>query len=173
MNTPVVMEHEMDDPSQSDQAPSTDLTIRPLEGSDAESVTELLASQPTDYLRFFYAFSSDPDALRATLQAKRRDVYAGVFWRKRLICVFTLRGWDEGYDVPAFGLVVAADQRGNAVVTGALEVAKVIARLSGSSRMMCKVHPENKAATTAALRLGFVGGAEEPRTGNIIYHIDL
>lgn len=173
MKTSVFKEPDMSDPRDAELAPSTDLAIRPLEGSDAEDVTELLSSQPADYLRFFYAFSSDPQALRATLQAKKRDVYAGVFWRKRLICVFTLRGWDEGYDVPAFGLVVAADQRGNAVVTGALEVAKIIARLSGSSRMMCKVHPQNRAATTAALRLGFVGGAEEPRTGNIVYHMDL
>ena len=84
-----------------------------------------------------------------------------------------LRGWDAGYDIPSFGLVVAADQRGREVLTVALEAAKLISRLAGADRMMCKVHPENIAATRGALRLGWVAESEEPETGNLIYYLDL
>jgi RimJ/RimL family protein N-acetyltransferase len=151
----------------------TDFLLRPLVPADAGAVASLLASQPAEYLRFFYAFGADEAAIAETLKSRRKDVYSGLYWKGGLVCVFMLRGWDSGFEIPSFGLVVAAGHRGREVLTVALEAAKLIARLAGSDRMMCKVHPDNAAATRGALRLGFVAESEEAGTGNIVYYLEL
>ncbi len=151
----------------------TDFLLRPMMPDDAALIAGLLESQPTEYLRFFYAFGADESAIAEILKSREKDVYSGLFWRDDLACVFMLRGWDAGYEIPSFGLVVAADHRGREVLTVALEAAKLITRLAGVERMMCKVHPENIAATRGALRLGFVAELEEAETGNLIYYLDL
>ena len=129
--------------------------------------------EPADYLRFFHAFGADEAAIEEILTSRKKDVYSGLFWRETLVCVFMLRGWDEGYAIPSFGLVVAADRRGREVLTVAMEAAKLISRLAGADRMMCKVHPENVGATRGALRLGWIAESEEPETGNLVYYFDL
>jgi RimJ/RimL family protein N-acetyltransferase len=151
----------------------TDFLLRPMVPGDAALVAGLLESQPAEYLRFFYAFGADEAAIAEILKSREKDVYSGLFWQGALVCVFMLRGWDAGYDIPSFGLVVAADQRGREVLTVALEAAKLISRLAGADRMMCKVHPENVAATRGALRLGWIAESEEPETGNLVYYLDL
>lgn len=151
----------------------TDFLLRPMVPADASLVAGLLKSQPAEYLRFFYAFGADEGAIAEILKRREKDVYSGLFWRGALVCVFMLRGWDEGYEIPSFGLVVAADRRGREVLTVAMEAAKLISRFAGADRMMCKIHPENVGATRGALRLGWIAESEEPETGNIVYHFDL
>jgi RimJ/RimL family protein N-acetyltransferase len=151
----------------------SDFTLRPLAVADAPLVAALMAAQPPDYVRFFHVFGADEAAIAANIARLDRDVYAGLFWEGALICVFLLRGWDEGYAVPTFGLVVARDHRGREVLTVALEAARLIARMHGATRMMCKVHPDNRAATKAALRLGFRPDREEAETGNLVYYLEL
>lgn len=149
------------------------LVLRPLGRSDAARVARFISGQPGDYARFFYAFGDDETALAVMLERARRDIYSGLFLGERLICIFMLRGWDAGFDIPSFGLVVDAQYRGQQVLTVALEAAKLSARLRGAARMMCKVHPDNPGATRGALRLGFIADVLEPESGNLIYYLDL
>lgn len=150
-----------------------DFSLRRLTPADAGAAAGLIAKQPDDYARFFYAFGADEASLAATLGATKRDVYAGLFWEGSLICVYMLRGWDAGFEIPSFGLIVDASWRGQRVLTVALEAAKLTARMAGAGQIMVKVHPDNQGATRGALRLGFVPSSQEPETGNTIYHLDL
>jgi len=149
------------------------LSLRLLGEQDAERVARLMEDQPPDYLRFFHVFGSDVRAIALLLGGVKRDVYAGIFWEGSLICVFMLRGWDEGYEVPAFGLVVARNHRGKEVLTMAMEAAKLVARLRGAARLLCKVHPDNEAGTAGALRLGWRPQGVEAGTGNNLYSLEL
>jgi hypothetical protein len=54
----------------------------------------------------------------------------------------------------------------------ALDVAKLVCRLSGATRLMAKIHPEN-VSPRGARRLGFVQTGVEAETGNVVYHMDL
>lgn len=150
----------------------TDFTIRELGAEDAAAISELLRAQPPEYARFFYAFSSGEDEIARILDARARDIYSGIFWRGRLAAVFMLRGWDAGYEVPAFGVLVDIRHRGRAFMRIALDVAKLICRLSGAKRMMAKIHPDN-VSPRGARRLGFVQTAVEAETGNVVYHMEL
>ena len=149
-----------------------DFTIRELRGGDAAAVSALLRAQPPEYARFFYAFGSGEDEIASILAARERDVYSGIFWRGELAAVFMLRGWDAGYEVPSFGVLVDVKHRGRAFMRIALDVAKLICRLSGAPRLMAKIHPDN-VSPRGARRLGLVQTGHEAETGNVVYHIDL
>ncbi len=149
-----------------------DFTIRPLRVEDAAAVSGLLRSQPPEYARFFYAFGSGEEEIARLLAARERDVYSGMFWRDELAAVFMLRGWDAGYEVPSFGVLVDVKHRGRAFMRISLDVAKLICRLSGAKRLMAKIHPDN-VSPRGARRLGLVQTGTEDETGNIIYHLEL
>ena len=147
-------------------------SIRPLESIDAPALSALISAQPPAYIRFFYAFGSDEAALAELLASAKLDLYSGVFWQGEIIGVFMLRGWDEGYDVPSFGVLIDDKYRGGAVMRLTLDAAKLICRLSGTKRLMAKIHPEN-VGPRGARRLGLHQTGIEESSGNIIYHLEL
>lgn len=149
-----------------------DFTIRPLRGEDAGAVSAMLRAQPPEYARFFYAFGSGEEEIARILAGRKRDVYSGMFWRGELAAVFMLRGWDAGYEVPSFGVLVDVKHRGRAFMRISLDVAKLICRLSGAPRLMAKIHPDN-VSPRGARRLGLIQTGVEETSGNVIYHIEL
>ncbi len=151
---------------------TTDFVIRPLGAEDAAAVSGLLRAQPPGYVRFFYAFGFGEEEIARILAGRRRDIYSGIFWRGELAAFFMLRGWDAGYEVPSFGVLVDVRHRGRAFMRIALDVSKLICRLSGAPRLMAKIHPDN-VSPRGARRLGLVQTGFEAETGNVIYHIDL
>src|SRR4030095_12478401 len=148
------------------------LSIRSLCAEDSAGLSLLLRSQPPTYARFFYAFSFEEDAITKLLSQRRRDYYAGIFWQGELAGFFMLRGWDAGYEVPSFGVLIDEKYRGGAFMKLSLETAKLICRLCGAPRMMAKIHPDNISPRGAG-RLGFVQTGVEIQTGNIIYSLEL
>lgn len=147
-------------------------SIRPLEPTDAAAISAFMRSQSAEYLRFFYAFGADESAIAEMLSAAETDVYSGVFWQGNLAGIFMLRGWDAGYDVPSFGVLIDEKCRGGAFMRLTLDVAKLICRLSGAKRLMAKIHPDN-VSPRGARRLGLHQTGVEESTGNIIYHLEL
>lgn len=153
-------------------AEDSDLTFRPLGTEDAATISALLLDQPPGYARFFYAFDFSEGQIAEMLARKIRDVYSGIFWKGKLIGIFMLRGWDAGFDIPSFGVLVSEKYRGGVFMKISLEHAKLICRLSGASALMAKIHPDN-ISSRGAQRLGFVQMGTEADTGNIIYHMAL
>lgn len=147
-------------------------SIRPLNQADAAAVSQLMRLQSIDYLRFFTAFSSDESVIAEMLLKCKVDVYSGVFWQGNLIGVFMLRGWDAGYEIPSFGVLIDEKYRGGALMHLTLDTAKIICRLSGAKRLMAKIHPDN-VSPKGARKLGLHQTGIEESTGNIIYHLEL
>ncbi len=148
------------------------LSIRPLESGDAPRLSAMLRAQQTEYARFFHPFNFDERTIARVLADNRQDVYAGVYLREQLVVFFMLRGWDEGFEIPAFGILVDEKHRGDGLEMLSLETAKVICKLRGASRMMLKMHPENISAKAVARKIGFFHVGEETESGNLIYHCD-
>lgn len=149
------------------------LTVRPLVVEDAAALSLFLQSQTTGYARFFRPFSFELEAIIHVLTSQRLDVLMGLYWQKQMVGFFMLRGWNEGYDVPAFGILIDERYRGCGLEMLSLETAKIICRLRGASRMMIKMHPENISAKGVARKTGFVQSGVEAESGNLIYHFDI
>jgi ribosomal protein S18 acetylase RimI-like enzyme len=66
-----------------------------------------------------------------------------------------LRGWDEGYEVPAFGVCVRPGQQGLGIGRLLLENAIGAAKDAGAKRVMLKVHRDNAGARRLYESAGF------------------
>lgn len=150
----------------------TEMTIRSLGIEDAAELSSMLQAQSPDYIRFFYPFEFDLEAISNVLANQGQDVLMGVYWESQIVVFFILRGWNEGYDVPSFGIIVDENYRGCGLELISLDAAKVICRLRGAERMMLKMHPDNITAKGVARKIGFVQTGIETN-GNVIYHMDL
>lgn len=132
----------------------------------------MLRRQPAEYARFFRAFGFEEESIRAVLQARDKDIYSGIYWQGNLVGVSMLRGWDAGYEVPSYGIIIDDKYRGSTLLKICLDMAKLTCRLLGVRRLMAKIHPDN-VSPVGASRLGFIQTGHEPETGNVIYHADL
>jgi RimJ/RimL family protein N-acetyltransferase len=149
------------------------LMVRSLRVEDASALSRWLRAQPTAYARFFHPFGYDEPAIADALARQGRDVFMGLFWRQEIVGFFMLRGWNEGYEVPAFGILIDEQYRGHGLEMAALETAKVICRLRKVSRLMIKMHPDNISAKGVARKTGFVQTGVEAASGNLIYHYEI
>jgi len=148
------------------------LIVRPLTHADAPTLSSMLRAQPFDYMRYFIPFAFDELSISERLRAAQQDLYIGMFWGDALAGFFMLRGWDEGYAVPAYGVTIDHRYRNYGLGRLSLEMAKTICRLRGAERLMLKVHPENTAARQLYERAGFQKTGVDPRNENWIYHFD-
>lgn len=149
------------------------LIIRPLRPDDSAALSQWLRAQSPAYARFFHPFGYDEASLADALARQGRDVFTGLFWDEQIIGFFMLRGWNEGYEVPAFGILIDEQYRGYGLEMAALDTAKVICRLRNVSRLMIKMHPDNISAKAVARKTGFVQTGTEAESGNLIYHYEL
>lgn len=149
------------------------LTFRPLRVDDASALSSWLRAQPPAYARFFHPFGYDEPAVADALVHQERDVFMGLFWGEGIVGFFMLRGWNEGYEVPAFGILIDEQYRGCGLEMAALDTAKVICRLRNVSRLMIKMHPDNISAKGVARKTGFVQTGVDEASGNLIYHYEI
>jgi RimJ/RimL family protein N-acetyltransferase len=150
-----------------------DLTIRPLQVEDASALSLMLRSQKPSYARFFTPFGYDEQSIASVLANRGEDVFMGVYWQEQVAGFFMLRGWDEGYEIPAFGILIDEKYRGDGLEMLSLETTKVICKLRGAPRIMFKMHPENISVKGVARKTGFIRTGVEASNGNVIYHMDV
>jgi RimJ/RimL family protein N-acetyltransferase len=144
--------------------------IRPLETSDTAALSEFLTAQDCDYIQLFAPFDFGVETIRALLARKQEDAFFGIFWQERLAAFFMLRGWDEGYGIPAYGVVVDQQLSGRGLGQLTLEYSKAYCRLRGCRKIMLKVHPLNLAARHIYEKAGFVQTGVDPKNQNLVYH---
>lgn len=149
------------------------LIIRSLEVLDAPELSTLLRSQSLTYLRFFNPFNFKEENIARLLAEREKDVWVGFNWQGRLIGFFMLRGWDEGYGVPTYGVLIDEKFRGYGFASLSLKIAKSIGRLRRAPRLMLKVHPENLAAKALFEGAKFKPAGVDADSANLIYHFDL
>ncbi len=133
----------------------------------------MLSSQTSAYMRFFTPFRFDEEALLSMLGGKNQDVFMGIYWQDRLVGFFMLRGWDEGYEVPSYGVVIDERYSGYGLTRLSLRIAKSICRLRRVPRIMLKVHPDNLTAKTLFEEAHFVHTGVDAESGKLVYHFDV
>lgn len=147
--------------------------FHPLEACDVAQLAPLLAAQDAAYLARFQPFSFDAETIRAKLRDAREDRYWALRWSGKLAGFFMLRGFDEGYQRPAFGVFVAQEFAGRGL--GQLALAESIrwAKAKGCPSIMLKVSPENARAKDLYERAGFAPIGTCPQSGQLIMEIRL
>lgn len=153
-------------------ATKEEFTVRPLGTEDAQTFGSLLRSQSAAYVRFFTPFAFDRATVSSTLALLYQDIFMGLYWREKLVGFFMLRGWDEGYDVPSYGVLVDEKFNGYGLAVLSLRAAKTICKLSSVPRIMLKVYPKNVRAKRIFERAGFLQTGIDPGSDYHVYHFD-
>lgn len=122
------------------------LKIRSLRAADAEQLGDLfeeLRDDPDSVHFHPHPFTRDEARRLSKRTPNRRDLYFAAFLDARLVGYGMLRGWDEGYAIPSFGVAVGVEHRGTGIGRRLLRYAVSMARRRGAERMILKVHPAN------------------------------
>ncbi len=85
---------------------------------------------------------------------------------------YMLRGFDQGYRVPAYGVWIAPEYKNRGLAALTLAHAFTLCKLNGIKRMLLKVHPRNVKALRLYESMGFVRTGNDPKNGHFVYHRD-
>jgi RimJ/RimL family protein N-acetyltransferase len=134
------------------------MTIRIFElvADHSQELSFMLSSGRPEYGKFFHPFSYAAADLSQRLSAVDRDRYWGIRCGESLAGFFMLRGWDEGFERPAFGVYIAEEYSKKGLFKLALQYAVSWCRLNGLKAIMTKVYPDNSRAAHVYEQAGFL-----------------
>jgi [ribosomal protein S18]-alanine N-acetyltransferase len=103
----------------------------------------------------FHPFPLDAETAHRICVAPRRDRYFAAWDYDAIGGVAMLRGWDEGYAVPSFGILVGHRHRGRGTGRALTEYALALAREMKAPKVRLTVHADNARAIRLYERTGF------------------
>jgi RimJ/RimL family protein N-acetyltransferase len=143
-----------------------DPEIAPLSPPEAGELSAILKASSPEYIAHFNPFAFDEETVRTQLLRARRDRFWGLRVGGKLAGFFMLRGFDEGYERPAFGVFIAEQFAGRGLARTALAEATKWCTENGVQEMMLTVYRENVAAVRVYEEAGFV--ATDPGAAKFI-----
>jgi RimJ/RimL family protein N-acetyltransferase len=155
--------------------PRTILTrpiVRVLSPADAEAVSQLLSASSPEYMRFFHPFDFGVTSVRCQLEKAKIDTFFGLVLdsnnESTLAGFYMLRGMDEGYPNPMYGVCVPDQYHGKGLARLTLVHAEVHCALNGWEQILLKVHPENVRAKKLYESVGYRFLREESASGEVV-----
>ncbi|MEI8229660.1 MAG: GNAT family N-acetyltransferase [Candidatus Peregrinibacteria bacterium] len=140
------------------------LSIDALCIPDIAELSDLILDDSPDYRAHFIPFPFDRAALLSRMTSAQKDRYWVIRVRGRIGCFFMLRGFDEGFERPSFGVYVGEHFAGSGLAGLALHYVLSWCHLHSVASVMLKVHPENSAARHIYERAGFTFEGVCPQT---------
>lgn len=147
--------------------------FRPLERAHIPPLVELYHSGNPEYSRYFHPFPIDAQSLERILLDKKLDLYFVVLVDGWEAGFYMLRGFDEGYIRPGYGVWIAERYSGRGLARASLEHAVGACRSVGCTEIMLKVHPGNARARNLYERFGFVPTDIDSTNHNLVYALAL
>jgi len=145
-----------------------DIEIFRLRVSDSESLAAMLMNDPPEYSRYFQPFAYTLPSVTAQLTQAEQDRYWGIRAEGGLCGFFMLRGFDEGYQRPSFGVYIAQYAANQGLANLALRYCMAWCRHNQIAALMLKVHPDNQSARRIYEKAGFVALETDPQNDNLV-----
>lgn len=149
------------------------IEFQKLKISDLTELIDLWNKDPQDYNSYFIPFVMKSDDLKSMLEKIEKDLFINVMVNKKIAGFFMLRGFDQGYEVPSYGVWISSEYANKGLAKLTLQYSLSICRLTGVNSIMLKVHPENKVALKMYKSFGFNASGIDEKIGHIIMHKDL
>lgn len=150
-----------------------DVTIKRLSVESANDLSELLSKEDPDYSKHFTAFNFDYATIKEKLLHLTKDCFWGIYFENTLTGFYMLRGFDEGYEIPSYGVFISKEFSGKGLSKLTLQHAISYCKLNGIKNLMLKVHPDNLVAKKIYEDFGFKQTGIDSKNNNLIYHKEL
>lgn len=151
--------------------PTINLAIEQLTPEHSHLLSAMLVSQSPKYTQYFVPFSYDHQSIHERLANAQSDKYWGMWCNRELAGFFMLRGFDEGYMRPSYGVLISEPYANKGLAKLTLTHALSWCRLNQLEAIMLKVHPDNIYAKRAYEKMGFQHIEPCPRTGHLIMEV--
>lgn len=149
------------------------LEIKRLDNHHSKDLADLLQSSTQQYSQYFIPFPFDLEAISGILSKAIKDQIYGIYVEDNLAGFYMLRGFDEGYSVPSYGVWISEKYSNKGLSTFTLQHAISFCKLNSIKKIMLKVHPDNIAAKHIYEKYGFKKTGIDPKIHHLIYHKDL
>ena len=146
------------------------IEIKVLDNSFAKILSDELSKENKEYLKYFTPFETTLPSIKKILQESKKDKYFGIFVNESLAGFYMLRGFDAGYDIPAYGVWISSKYSNCGLSTLTLYHAFAFCKMNSIKRLMLKVYPQNKTAKELFESVGFVQTGIDTDNTKLIYH---
>jgi len=149
------------------------LEIKKLTADQSEQLALLLQSEDKEYSKYFIPFLYDIETISGILSKAIKDQFYGIYVKNGIAGFYMLRGFDEGYSVPSYGVWISEKYSNKGLSTFTLQHALSICKLNSIKKIMLKVHPDNIAARHIYEKHGFIQTGIDSKIHHLIYHKDI
>jgi RimJ/RimL family protein N-acetyltransferase len=149
------------------------IEIKELKVEHVPDLVKKLSNEQTEYLKYFTAFEFSAETFNALLKKAVNDKFFGIFFEKEIAGFYMLRGFDEGYEIPSYGVWISSRFSNKGLSKLTLYHAFSVCRINNIQTLMLKVHPENKVPMKLYESLGFKQTGFDEINSNFIYHKNL
>jgi len=133
-------------------------------------LVQALSNEKSEYLKYFTPFEFTVESITKIFSRAIKDKYYGIFVNEELAGFYMLRGMDEGYEIPSYGVWISSKFSNKGLSKLTLYHAFSFCKLNNLNTLMLKVHPENKVAKVLYESFGFKQTGFDDKNDNYIYH---
>ena len=152
------------------------ISFRILNNSDAQSLSDLLLNSCSEYIRYFHPFDFQWLSIQKILDSAINDKFFGVEIKQdnseldKLIGFYMLRGMDEGYTEPMYGVFISQEWQGKGIARLTLYHAECFCKINSYKRLLLKVNHNNNLAKKLYESVGFQFLKEEIKIDNVVLY---
>ncbi|MBU0713685.1 MAG: GNAT family N-acetyltransferase [Bacteroidota bacterium] len=146
--------------------------IKRIDETYAKELYKLISNSDPEYLKHFTPFEISENSIFTVLSDAVLDRYFGVFIDKALVGFYMLRGFDNGYDIPSYGVFISEAYAFLGLASLTIQRAIAFCKVNKIKRLMLKVHPDNLLAMALYESFGFKAEGTDPKNNNLIYYKD-
>ena len=140
-----------------------DLHIRLVRSEDCGALIQFLEENDRpEVTRYFNPFPLDRATAQRICLNGQLDRYIVALLKGRIVGLSMLRGWNEGFEVPSFGILIDRSNTQHGIGRRLMEFTLTEARKKGCRSVRLSVHASNKRAVSLYSSLGFVELTREP-----------
>ena len=150
------------------------IEIKELTIEHIPNLVENLSAESPDYLTHFTAFELTEKVFVNLLTQAAKDKYFGIFYGEEIVGFYMLRGFDEGYEIPSYGVIILSKFSNKGLSKLTLFHAFALCRLNKVKKLMLKVQSREQSMQKNVYEsFGFEKTGFDERNGNYIYHKSL
>jgi len=148
------------------------INLKVTSRNDACILAAGFEAERAEYTKHFTAFSNYNNLL-SIIEKKRKDLVWTIRFQNQISGIYFLRGFDEGYCIPSFGIYVMEKFSGSGIARFALNDAIQKVQSMQIKHLMLKVSKKNIRAYKLYTEIGFVFNRRCPDTGQDILYLDI
>jgi RimJ/RimL family protein N-acetyltransferase len=146
-----------------------EILIKKLGLESAKELSDLLQNENSEYSKYFIPFEFDIQTISNKIKNLNRDSFWGIYVNDKIVGLYMLRGFDEGYEIPSYGVWISKEFAGKGLSKLTLQHAISYCRINLIKEIMLKVHPENLIAKKIYEDFGFIKTGVDSSNNNFIY----